>query len=478
MTRTRMGLGLALLTLLIVGLALHATPGSIVLRTIPVVGGPVSLAVAPRLGRVFVGNQGDDTVSVLDTTTGRVRATTLIGGMPWTFVVAERLGRIFVTDTGDNVNVLDTRSGALIAAVPVGVNSSPRTTVDALAVDESTDRAFASSYDSYDGRGAISMLNAATGAVLRTVSVGRGPCAMVVAARAARVFVANCQGTTVSVLDAATGTQLRTVQVGPMPNVLALEQAAQRVCVLSYGDASNGYAGHLSLLDARSGRVLRTVPVGQFAHPPLVDPRRGQVIVVNRRGVLLLDAVSGRVRRRIGLGGIAQEAVLATRAGRLFVAVATSTTPQARVRLIVLDAQSGRLVRTQPLGQGIGGMAVDDQDGRIFVAEAGPLSILPGGAPGNPLRPGTVAVFDARTGALLHAVTVGLLPEAVAVDATRREVFVVNEGCPAPAFPCGGTRRAVPWAWVPSWLRKRLPWLAAPSRPQTTGSVTILNTAQ
>jgi len=48
----------------------------------------------------------------------------------------------------------------------------------------------------------VSVLDARSGRILRTVTVGLGPYAVAVDERTSRVFVANYDGNTVSVLDA------------------------------------------------------------------------------------------------------------------------------------------------------------------------------------------------------------------------------------------------------------------------------------
>src|SRR5438309_12060717 len=59
-------------------------------------------------------------------------------------------------------------------------------------------------------------------AAVRTVAVGRVPTAVAVDARTRRVFVANFGSNTVSVLDAASGAVLATVPVAPGPSTLAV----------------------------------------------------------------------------------------------------------------------------------------------------------------------------------------------------------------------------------------------------------------
>src|SRR5919204_6664871 len=133
---------------------------------------------------------------------------------------------------------------------------------------------------------------------VRTSAVGRVPTAVVVDARTRHVFVANLGSKTVSMLDAASGAVLATVAVAHHPSALAVATTAGRVFVVS-DDVTLDGAGRVSVLDARSGRLLRTVVVGQGEHALAVDERAGRVFVTNAgdASVSVLDARGGHVLR-------------------------------------------------------------------------------------------------------------------------------------------------------------------------------------
>jgi hypothetical protein len=85
--------------------------------------------------------------------------------------------------------------------------------------------------------------------------------------------------------------------------------------------------------------------------------------------------------------------------------------------------------------------------------------------------PGTIShvnLLDAWTGALLRTLPVGVEANGVAVDERNGHVLVIN----GPGFVI------VPdsWAWLPAWLRRRLPFLPPPgrhSRPVPSGVTMI-----
>jgi YVTN family beta-propeller protein len=132
--------------------------------------------------------------------------------------------------------------------------------------------------------------------VLGTVAVGAGPETLAVAAHEGRIFIVNGAGNTVSVLDAHTGTLLRTVSVGKAgwdrpqsfggenPVDVVVDQRRGRVYVIDgtpVAGKGTDVRGSVSMLDARSGQVLRTITVGRAPVGLAMDESTAELFVVN-----------------------------------------------------------------------------------------------------------------------------------------------------------------------------------------------------
>ena len=102
-------------------------------------------------------------------------------------------------------------------------------------------------------------------------------------------------------------------------------------------------------------------------------------------------------------------------------------------------------MRRVALGGSPGRVAVDERAGRVVV--------LTGGWPGTINH---VSILDARTGAILRTLPVGVAANGMAVDEQNGHVFVIN----GPGFVILPDS----WAWLPAWLRRRLPFLLPPGR--------------
>ncbi len=138
-----------------------------------------------------------------------------------------------------------------------------------------------------------------SGPFVRAVQVGKHPSSIAVSAATGRVFVANGDSNTVSVLDAGSGLLLRTTTVGIHPGAIVTDARGSCVVVANRG-------GSVSVLDARDGRLLRTMAVHQDAYGVIdfvpqalaVDEESGRVFVTGNGGrVGVLDHCTDRAAR-------------------------------------------------------------------------------------------------------------------------------------------------------------------------------------
>jgi DNA-binding beta-propeller fold protein YncE len=214
---------------------LRRPEAGLVLRNVPVRGGPSVLAVDAQSGRAFVLSTGYSPagyrgyVTVLDTATGALLHTEPVGRMPTDMVLDQRTNRIFITDNATGtVSVLDAASGRLLQTTAVGVLALPGGSAASLeplglrriALDARSNRVFVSAMASFRHQlpfgGAVRVFDARTGYLLRTVRTGGG--ALVVDDRTGRVFVASIDGDGVTMLDAHSGAVLRTIPgIGKVP---------------------------------------------------------------------------------------------------------------------------------------------------------------------------------------------------------------------------------------------------------------------
>src|ERR687885_209233 len=104
------------------------------------------------------------------------------------------------------------------------------------------------------------------------------------------VFVASSADNSVTVLDASSGAALRTVNVGAAPVRMTVDGRTGHIFIFTEGAT-------MTMLAAASGAVLRTVPYPYSITDIAVDAQRGRVFAVgasNGPGVAMFDTRSGR----------------------------------------------------------------------------------------------------------------------------------------------------------------------------------------
>ena len=220
-----------------------------ILHTALLAGVPVGIAIDTRVQRVFIANSGNNTVNILDTVSGRLVHTVAVGAIPVSVALDTEVHHAFVTNRSDNtVSVIDARSGAVLRTVAVG--QSPTS----VAVDTRTARVFVVNA----GDSTVSVLDADTGTPLHTATVGQNrvqgvstaanPVDIVVDTRHGWVYILNGSSLTheptwgsVSVLNATSGAVRRTIPVGLFPQGEALDEARNRLFVVNeVGGAPRG----------------------------------------------------------------------------------------------------------------------------------------------------------------------------------------------------------------------------------------------
>jgi YVTN family beta-propeller protein len=185
-------------------------------------------------------------------------------------------------------------------------------------------------------------------------------------------LVTNAGDGSVSVLDARSGQVLRTTSVGQSPVAVAVAASLKHVFVANGGLWHNGLQvtpGSTSVLDERSGAVVHTVPVGGSPGPLAVDERTGYVFVANQddNSVSLVDAASRRVVRTVALGLPLRAIAVDQRRGCVVVLTSDEFVPGASAgRVQVLDGRTGRLLHTAAVGADAGALALDERTGQVF----------------------------------------------------------------------------------------------------------------
>jgi len=82
---------------------------------------PCAIAVNSKAHVLYVANYGENSVAVVDATTGAVTATVPVGDRPKAIAFDPVLDRVYVANTiGDSVTIIDTSNNTVLATLPAG----------------------------------------------------------------------------------------------------------------------------------------------------------------------------------------------------------------------------------------------------------------------------------------------------------------------------------------------------------------------
>jgi YVTN family beta-propeller protein len=160
---------------------------------------PVGVAVNADGTRVYVANQGQMKVTVIDTTTSAPPAQVNVGSLPGGVAVLPSGAKVYATNQSDNaVSVIDSGNNSVITTVPVGISPF------GIAADPSGTRVFVANTGSGAGSaGSVSVIDTQSDDVVAAVPLTGTPYGVAVANRPAgtQVYVSNFAASTVWVID-------------------------------------------------------------------------------------------------------------------------------------------------------------------------------------------------------------------------------------------------------------------------------------
>lgn len=390
---------------------------------------------------------------------------TTLSAPPGSLLALDRRRRVVVvassTDalrsTTVTIKVFDETTGRPLRArviqtprVALAAGSSLLSDATTMVLDAATRRLFVLHQPYAQGlspSGRVDVFDEQTLALVRSVPVGRIALAPVLDGATARVFVASQQSNTIAVLDAATGALLRTTRL-PISDLSAsappvVDEKTGRVFF-----AAAGNPGVVAVLDAHDGSLLHMVPVAAYPESIGVDVGAGRVLAASQGhahpSLSVLDARSGAVLHVVALSGTPAVAALAVSqtTHRAFVSFSDS------LRVSTIDTTSGEIKHTLPVrfdfealrlatplpqhtpmaGQEAPPTVARVDELRRWVVVTVPALTDDDGA--TDLYSAQVAVLDSKTGFRVHVVPVqNAWPNAVSVDDGRGRAFVpVVEG--------------------------------------------------
>lgn len=176
------------------------------------VGGASGVGVNPNTNMIYVGNDVNDTVSVINGSTNNIVASIPVGSSdadnPQEISVNPETDMIYVTQGccggGNTVSVIDGKTDSVLSKITVG------TAPFGVAVNPNTNMIYVAN----DGNSTVSVINGSNNSVVNTIPIAGGAFGVGINPDTNMIYVTNDAKNTVSRIDGSTNKVVETIQVG------------------------------------------------------------------------------------------------------------------------------------------------------------------------------------------------------------------------------------------------------------------------
>ena len=281
-----------------------------VIATIAVGNRPTYLAVDPKTDRVYVSNQSDDSVSVIDGGTNSLLTTVRVGHSPNGIAVNPKTNRIYVANLNSGTLSIINGDKLTTSTLRVGLNPAK------VAVNSVSNRVYVT-LENQDG--SLAVIDGKNRKVETTISLPPYPLSVAVDSRSNRIYVADflCGCGEISVVDGATNELIDAILLprSSMVEGVALDLKHQ---VAYATDENSGFY----VIDLASGEILGEV--GNLDNPNEVNAIPGTTVAVEpdtgSDHAVFIDASMLGIKKRVRVGKFPTGVAVNPRTRRVYVA--------------------------------------------------------------------------------------------------------------------------------------------------------------
>lgn len=229
---------------------IDTTTGTVV-ATVPVAAGPDGIAITPNGGTVFVSGSNASTMSVIDAATDRIAQTIEVGKGPQGVAMMADGRLLLVAVNGeDRIALVDTAKHAVVATVPV-----PKPHTIAIRADDK--QAYITSQE--PGHFALAVVDLVARTVVATVPLDKPPRDLEFG-RDGRLYFTLAGVDAVQVLDPKSNKIVAEIPTGTSPHIAHYFPGTTVGVVVVQGP------GELVLFDPATNKPIRGITVGKQPH--------------------------------------------------------------------------------------------------------------------------------------------------------------------------------------------------------------------
>ncbi|MBX7448739.1 tandem-95 repeat protein [Mycolicibacterium sp. 3033] len=186
------------------GIAVFDTATNTLLTTIVNDGAiPIAIAITPDGSRAYVANQGNHSVSVIDTATNTITSTVQVGEVPFDIVLSKDGSRAYVASIDYDTYVIDTSTNTVTKKIPQS------SAVIGLAISPDGSMLYASTSNQ------ITVINPATNTIVGSIyGIAGRPFDIAFSPDGSLAYVTDNSGDAISVIDTAANAVVATLHSG------------------------------------------------------------------------------------------------------------------------------------------------------------------------------------------------------------------------------------------------------------------------
>ena len=279
---------------------------------------PVALAINEATNRIYVANNGDGSISVIDGAKDVVAATVNVGQLPYVLAVNPVTNKIFVSNTfSDKITLID---GATNAMSTIKAGSA-----DSIVIDTKRDRAYLIGWEGTS----LTVLDSKPTIVGKIKMGGMHLWGMAVDEAAGKLYVTRAGKSELAIVDEASG-NVTNIATGATPCAVAVNPATNLIYVVNHEDAA------VTVIEGAQGKVSATLKVGEKPQGIAIDTKANRIYVANVHGdsVSVIDGARNTVIETLRVGHNPYALVVNDSAARLY------TVLQGEIPYAVTDLQS------------------------------------------------------------------------------------------------------------------------------------------
>lgn len=288
--------------------------------------------------KVYLANEGANTVNVLDATSLEKVASVPVGKMPHNVQVSPDGKSVWVTNMGEPDKAAGTSAPMDMAKVK------------------------------HDGKGkvgAVWVIDTSTNAVVAKVTVGVHPAHVVISPDGRFAYISNSGENTLSVIDTATRTQVAMIPVGKFPHGLRFSPDGKEVYVADLK------GGTVSVIDTASQKEIAQVAVGkqpaQVGFTP--DGRLAFVSLSGENAVAVIDPATRKVVRKVAVDTVPIQ-LYATADSRTLVVANQGSRDKPGNTASLIDLESFKVTKAVETGAGAHGVVIDREGRYAYVTNS------------------------------------------------------------------------------------------------------------